>query len=325
MLSRYRKRISAFGVNPHEQYINMEKYQIHQFAEHSPNFKKVEIDDVPRNLLIVNTQQITAKTIYAMPDEDFDVGQIVFWNGSHWLITQRDLDNDIITRGYMQQCNRQITWQNPVSKKVFSLWATVEKPYYSNLSTTQKMEMSTREFRVQIPFTEESELIDIGKRFMMEIIGDEPKTYRVVSVDSMTQRYDRDGEIAGFIILNLEQDLYNPETDNKELEICDYVEPGAETTDVFSVAEISYYGSPVIRVGGSTKAFVGKFVNSDVIGIWKVSYDIGELTGITYSVEGNKLLLTAENDMRLAGKTIILEFSDESGKSKAEVEVEVTN
>lgn len=323
MFDRYRRRMTTCGETLREKNINFEKYQINQLAPNNPNYKQVTIEDVTRNLMIVNTQQITAKTIYAMPDEDFDVGQIVLWNGSHWLITQRDLDNDIITRGYMQQCNRQIIWQNPQTRKIFALWATVEKPYYSNLDASQKIEVSTREFRVQIPYTDESKLIDIDKRFMLEIIGGEPKTYRVTAVDSMTQRYDRDGEITGFIILNLEQCLYNPLTDNVELEVCDYLPP-VENNDIISeTVEITYRGKPVIRAGGSKKSFTGVINNVTEIGNWELKSD--NLTGIHHIIDGNKISISADNDMRLVGKLLSLTYKSSSSSAFATIEIEVVN
>lgn len=320
MFDRYKRHISAYGNTLREQYINMEQFQINQLAPHSPNYKSVKIGEVSRNLMIVNTQQITSKTIYAMPGEDFDVGQIVLWNGSHWLITQRDLDNDIITRGYMQQCNRQITWQNPESRKIFSLWATVEKPYYSNLDASQKIEVSTREFRVQIPYTDESKLIDIGKRFMLETIGDEPKTYRVVSVDSMTQRFDRDGEITGFIILNLEQDLYNPHTDNIELEVCDYI-PEDQFVEVFEQAEITYRGKPTVRAGGSKKTFTGSVVGSDEIGSWSITANRKQIAGINCAADGNKFSIIVDDDMHLVGTILTLTFKGQNSIATIEIEV----
>lgn len=320
-LERYRARLTAFGRSLREQEINKQKYQVDTLAPHSVAYKDVTVDEVARKLLITNTETITRKNIYAMPDEDFDVGAIVHWNGSHWLITQRDLDNDIITRGLMEQCNRQLTWQNPQTREIISIWATVEKPYYSNLAAHPRIEVSTREFKAQIPYTDESCLIDIGKRFMLEIIGGEPKTYRVVSVDSMTQRFDRDGEIKGFIILNLEQDLYNPQTDNIEKEVCDYLDENYIPLEEFVEAAITYNGQAVIRAGGSAKRFIGEIATRE-IGRWDVS---GQTDGISWEIDGNSIKLMADYDMKIVGNVICLKFSNVSGSATALIEVEVTD
>ena len=320
-LERYNRRLRAFGSSLRQQEINKEKYQIEMMAPHSPGYKEVAIDDVSRKLLITSTEVITKKNIYALPNEDFDVGNIVLWNGSHWLITQRDLDNDIMTRGLMEQCNRQLTWQNPQTREIISIWATVEKPYYSNLAAHPRIEVSTREFKAQIPYTAESCLIDVGKRFMLEIIGGEPKTYRVVSVDSMTQRFDRDGEIKGFIILNLEQDLYNPLTDSIEKEVCNYLDEDEVPVEEFAEAVIAYNGKPVIRAGGSAKQFIGEITTRE-IGRWEVS---GQTQGVNWEIEGNTIKLQAEYDMKIVGNVVQLKFANLSGSATALVEVEVTD
>lgn len=301
----------------------MEKWQIQQLAANSPGYKTVQIDDVDRNILVVRSGVITSKYIYALPNEDFDVGQVVYWNGSHWLITQRDLDNDIITRGFMEQCNREITWQNPKTRKIFSLWATVKKPYYSNLESSGRIEVSTREFKIQMPYTDESKLINIGKRFMLETIDGEPKTYRCTSIDSITDRYDRDGRITGFINMNVEQDLYNPDTDNMEVGICDYLIPDDYLKEVFDEGEISFRGEATVKAGGSRKRFTGKFNNSDDIGTWDV--DFGEIPEdeLTYEVDGNDIRISVADNMYLVGKTFILRFKDSDDNISAEIEIGV--
>lgn len=320
-LDKYRARLTAFGSSLREQEINKQKYQVETLAAHSVAYKSVTVDEIDRKLLITSTALITKKNIYALPGEDFDVGAIVYWNGSHWLITQRDLDNDIITRGLMEQCNRQITWQNPQTREIISTWATVEKPYYSNLAEHSKVEVSTREFKAQIPYTQETSLIDVGKRFMLEIIDNKPKTYRVVSVDSMTQRFDRDGEIKGFIILNLEQDFYNPDTDNVEKEVCDYLDENYTPVEIFNSAEIVYKGTPTVRAGGSAKQFIGQ-ISTKEIGKWTVD---GQLNGINYNIEGNTIKLSAAYDMKIVGNIVKLYFSNLSGDARAMIEVEVVS
>lgn len=101
---------------------------------------------------------------------------------------------------------------------------TAEKPYYSNLDETQILTISSREFKIQVAYDEETSLIDLDKRFMLEVIAGQPRTYKVTSVDAITERFHQSGEIRGFLVLNVQQDLYNPKTDNVDLMICDYID-----------------------------------------------------------------------------------------------------
>ena len=80
--------------------------------------------------------------------------------------------------------------------------------------------LSQREYKVEMPFDDETALIDLDKRFMLEIINGEPKTYVTTSVDQSTERYELHGKTQGFLVLNIRQDQYNSKTDNAEKMIC---------------------------------------------------------------------------------------------------------
>lgn len=313
-IDTYRRRVSAHGKTLREQNINFEKLQIQNLAPHSSAFKDTTIDDIEQNLMVVRSGEIESKYIYSMPNETFNVGSVVYWNQSHWLITQKDNDDDIITRGVMELCNREICWQDTDDKQIYKLWATIKKPYYNNLKDSSKITVSNREFKIQMPYTEESSKINIGKRFMLEKINNEPKTYQVTSVDSITDRYDRNGEITGFININMQQDLYNPQVDNAELMICDYIQPDTEkVVEAVGEATIEYKGKPIVKVGGSTKWFTG-LGN----GQWSIDCDFEPI--IQY--QDNRIGIKIPEDYQLVGKIINLVYQiDENNKAMLEVEV----
>lgn len=104
----------------------------------------------------------------------------------------------------------------------------------------------------------------LDKRFMLEIINGEPKTYVTTSVDQSTERYELHGKTQGFLVLNIRQDQYNSKTDNAEKMICDYFEPNkSDKPDADSqvTATIKYAGKPEVRVGGSWKKFTPVFTS----------------------------------------------------------------
>lgn len=130
------------------------------------------------------------------------------------------------------------------------------------------MSYSTREFRIQTPFDEYSARLNIGKRLMLEIVNGEPKTYRITSIDQMTGRIDYDNDQIGFLSFNVEQDLYNAETDNVEKMICNYVpEDASDNVEITypddntvddRVLSIEFTGEPSIPTGGFGKLFTAK-------------------------------------------------------------------
>ena len=88
-----------------------------------------------------------------------------------------------------------------------------------------EISVSNREYKIQIPYDSETQLLDLDRRFLLEKIDGQPKAYICTSVDVNTDRYE-DG-MNGFITLNLTENHYNAEKDNAELMIADYLPPVA--------------------------------------------------------------------------------------------------
>lgn len=332
-IADYRKRLERLGKDKRERTIFHAQHMTQQFGPGSPAFKAVEIDGVRRNLIVVSTQTITTKTIEAMPGEDFSIGSIVLWNKSHWLITQRDAESDITVRGTIEQCNRTIKWQNPETGEIHERWCVVDNPYSNSLDTSATLTESQRQFKIKMPYDTESALIDLDKRFMLETIGGMPRTYRTVAIDSVTERYDYDGDIKGFLSINVKQDDYNPKTDNKELGICNYVSEIEEETpgaDSNVEVDISYKGDPEVKAGGPFKEFVARFrdaeTGKEILGKtarWDVSVAPEMEMYISAREDGNSLTILAQNVPDVIGAMLEITAGDTDGDASSSLLVEI--
>ncbi len=310
----YEDRLTLYGNTQKERTVNRERKRLVKKAPASLSHKEVLIGDIdgkedgiPFPMLITSTQQRYAKTINLLPGDDFNVGSIVYWNKSRWLITQKDVEDEINKKGGMELCNKLISWQNPETLEIHQRWVTTDKPYFNNLEDLRSLEVSQREFKIQVSDDDETSLLDIGKRFMLEVIGDKPKTYRVTSVDSMTERYSIGDTIKGFRILNIEQDQFNPTTDNIELMLCDYVPTKSIPPPPDDIhIEFQYVGDPEIKQGISRgKEFVAVVYASDGTPVF------GAISDLTVSmiptlepyvkatIDGNKVNLIANNKAEL--------------------------
>lgn len=337
--SEYREMLRADGPTQRDRIINKAIHDANHLAPISPSYKDVTIDDVPRKLNIISSTVMNQKIIHTLPGEDFTIGSIVYWSNSHWLITERDAEDDITVRGRIQICQKQIKWQDDSTSEIRSLWATVEKPYYSNLEENKLMSYSTREFRIQMPFDEYSANLNIGKRLMLEIINGVPKTYRITSVDQMTGRIDYNGEQVGFLSFNVEQDLYNPETDNAEKMICDYVpiddtdtntpdvvEPPKDDSEPEYQLSIDFTGAPTIQTGGLGKLFTAK-IDGEVCEAadWTLTGnhvpDEIHFKNSADSVSNSKCKVVCADNPKLIGTVLTLKV--QSGKLTTDVELEV--
>ena len=337
--SQYREMLNLNGPTQRDRIINKSVHDQNKLAPVSPSYKDVTIDDVPRKLNIISSTVMNQKVIHTLPGEDFAIGSIVYWSKSHWLITERDAEDEITVRGRIQICQKQITWQDDNTYEIRSLWATVEKPYYSNLEENKTLSYSTREFRIQMPFDEYSANLNIDKRLMLEIVNGVPKTYRITSIDQMTSRIDYNGEQVGFLSFNVEQDLYNPDTDNAEKMICDYVPiddteedppeivypPVEDDTSEYELS-IDFTGAPTIQTGGFGKLFTAK-IDGEICeeAVWTLTGDYVSdeihFKNAADSVSSAKCKVVCADNPKLIGTIITL--SVQSGKLTANVELEV--
>lgn len=237
------------------------------------------VNGMPQRLIVsCNKNVVTEKLFWTYPGENVYLGDVVDCFNCKWLITEIDPNDDICVKGKMEQCNREISWQNPHTLEIISRWVTMSRPYYSNLEENQQTTISKRMYKIQIPYDNETALFDNGKRFMLEIIDGNPKTYRITSVDISTKRYQMHGTIQGFIVLQVEQDQYNELTDNSELMICDYIDPNTNSNPDTSIeCKIQYIGDPELKIGGQPKKFSalftdnhGNIINNDPV--WEANY-----------------------------------------------------
>lgn len=287
------------------------------------------VDGKPQELIVARNKNIpNEKKIYAAPGEEFSLGALVDCFDCKWLVTEVDPNHEQYFSGKMEQCNREMTWQDDESLKIVSQWITMDKPYFSNLDENAHSTISTRMFKVYLPYDEYSSKLYVDKRIMLEIINGKPITYRITSVDVSTQRFVYKDGIEGFICLYIEQDQYNPKTDNKELMICDYIDPDAAKSfdgDRAILPQIKFTGAPEIKIGGSAKRFSAVFMDAaglelPIVPKWEVKW-LSEFNDFVESSEANGVLsVKIKANELMEGAVIKVILSDESGRHSAGLE-----
>ena len=194
--------------------------------------------------------------------------------------------------------------------------------------------LSQREYKVQMPFDDETALIDLDKRFMLEIINGEPKTYVTTSVDQSTERYELHGKTQGFLVLNIRQDQYNSKTDNAEKMICNYFEPNkSDEPDADSqvTATIKYAGNPEVRVGGSWKKFTPVFTSitgEEVAEVAKWSFIcLDEFKSFveTQTADDCTFKIRILNNSIMDGATVRISLANADGTANASIECKVVS
>ena len=320
----YESRLLKPGKQQRDRILGREIDAIRRKYMASPSLKVIVVENRNRkqSVLIHSTDIPSEKTFNTLPGETMSIGDIIEWNGMHWLVTQIDFDDEITRSGRIVQCNRKIRWQNKNTGAIVERWCLATKPYSSNIAEGLAIATSNREFKIQVTYDDETMMIDLDRRFLLEKINGTPKAYQVTSVDTITNRYEEsDG---GFLVWNMKQCEYNSVTDNADMMIADYCglcvmpdddEDTGETEDLLR-CEID--GSDIVRCGRSRTYtpvfFDGDGVRDDAImPAWSLSGDIDMLET---SVDGRILTVTVVDDDRADGNVFTIDLCDTGGKYK---------
>lgn len=288
------------------------------------------VNGAPQKLIVSqNKNVVTEKLFWTYPGEYVYLGDVVDCFNCKWLITEIDPNDEICVKGKMEQCNREISWQNPHTLEIISRWVTMSRPYYSNLEENEQTTISKRMYKIQIPYDSETSLFDNGKRFMLEVIDGNPKTYRITSVDISTKRYQMHGTIQGFIVLQVEQDQYNELTDNPDLMICDYIPPNEEEKPTNIQCKIEYIGDPELKIGGQPKKFTAIFTNEqgenvDLTPVWNINILEEFKEYLKINQDGNNLFINVlSSGTLLEGAYLNIELKDETEQYSDELRCKV--
>lgn len=312
----YEKTLSYLDGNFRDRIIEREKSALLKQFVMSPATKNAIVDGQQKMMIVKSTQALNEKTFVLSPGDDIKIGDIVVWENLHWLVVELDFDNTIALKGRITQCNRQIRWQNVDTGEIIERWCLLTKPYTSNVTNGTQLSVSNREYKVQIPYDNETKLVDLDKRFMLEVIDGRPRTYSCTSVDQQTNVY-QDLE-NGFIVWNLSQDAAGQPDDNVELMICNYVSPTVYPTP----SSIAISGPDLLRA---------------TVGQWPYTIDLAEgVTDVVWDIaaqetvqqylhvvqeSASKILISADHEAIGASFEIVVSNIDgeEMGRKLVEV------
>ena len=307
----YLNMLAARGRTKRERDVNAGKNRTKLKAMDSISTKNgVVLNGNPCSASVISTTVITQKTLITFDKEDeFNVGDKVIWNGAHWIVIKKDMEDEVYQKGVMEVCNQLLVWQNPNDGCICQEWCIIDKPYYSNLWEVNDITVSNREFYCRLPMNEDTCTLDVGKRLMPEIINGKPKTYRITTIDAMTERYIVNDEVHGIVQVNFSEDQYNPTTDRADLMICNYVDWSNRVADEEKREMVIRFSGPaVLKIGSINKTFTAVDADgNEIAGVdWTIRCEEAVKSKLKTETTGAKCRLRIENDRKLIGQKIIL-------------------
>lgn len=286
-------------------------------------------------------QPIVAKTtnspnrynIIAMPGDPLAVGDILEFYGEHWIVVDIRSVDVVSLIGVAMQCNHLFRWQN-WSPEIVERWGVLDSGVYSTtLSEEEKITLTHKQYKIYLPFDEDTAKLYLDKRIITEVAYDKngeriPVVYKITGRDSISESYGKGGHL---LVLNAESSSdYNKLKDNLDLMIAEYIAPEEEPTPPVPpeppdppvpptpLLPCSISGRETLKAGLGARKYTVAFYEEDsetedtsVAAVWSVVLPSGYENCIHYITDGNILFLSADEDA--IGEMVILQASDADG------------
>lgn len=244
----YCSRIEAKGGAKREAVLRREARNFAKKMPGSLAYQSMEIDGAMRNVSVIDSDNLNIKTLCSMPGEDLRHGAAASWMDNHWLITERDANNELYTKATMQQCNYLLKW---ISKDgdVVERWSIVEDgtKYLTGEYGDNEFIMNRGDSRLMLIVPQDKETLRLNRenRFLVDD-EDSPNVlaYRLTKPFKLGGSYTGNG-VLSFVL----SECNTEDTDNLELHIANYYDYFPKPVEL--VAEPPIIEPPPERHGDS--------------------------------------------------------------------------
>ncbi len=130
----YTARLEVQGQSLREASLQRERSLINRKIKDSGSYHQVKLDGKETKVAIINSDNLDEKTIIGLNGEIIDCGSDCEWMGNHWIVTATDANNEVYSKGYMQQCNYLLKWIDPDDKQIHQQWCIVSDGTKSDMA-----------------------------------------------------------------------------------------------------------------------------------------------------------------------------------------------
>lgn len=268
----------------------------HKLSDYS-NETELKIRFYSRKYSAANGLMVQFQSLHDYP---IDFGDIIYDsnNDEYWICTESFDINGIHWQGKFTFCNWILKWQNKKTGEIYEYpcYDANTTQYNSGETPSRVMTVGTSQHRLVLPYDENTVVIATPQRFYLDRNIENPIPYIVTQND--TTSYAFGFKKKGLVALTVQQHVIDEENDRPDLGICDYIDfpvvpdedEHEETESVFvplsdtdneSVYDsrefllhtevvgekraklVILYNTNVIKSGGDSQVFCGKFYNKD--------------------------------------------------------------
>lgn len=279
-LQLMKERIKHGGCTAREEMIidgqNLLKEELEHDSSYSPTMyfwnPVLECDDRPAKLRIHSRKYSSLNGNYQQflttHDNPVKIGEYIhdIKDDTYWLIYNSFNVNDIHYEGKMIQCNYLLKWQL-LNGDIVKRWANIvtASKYDDGENGNRTIVLSSNNYTILIGYCEEGFELE-GKRVFIDMkLVNPTKVFKITRSDDILYNAGNMGSLLSFIGDKVE---FNPNKDNQELRICDYMDPSSslsptppvsnETTDLSAIIS----GNTNLR-NGYKRTYIVEFTNKD--------------------------------------------------------------
>lgn len=154
------------------------------------------------------------KRIKSLPDDRFDLGDIVNWNGINYIVYKMDADRRIQSKGRMYECNIVLRWKNKNGEIIERVGKSEDATKYGEgTEGTFRLRIGKFQLKVLVRLDADTVLINRDDRFIVdsEIYKDDliengimPNVYKVSRRNVTTGTFPD----VGYVELTLVEDQF---------------------------------------------------------------------------------------------------------------------
>lgn len=236
----YQSRLKACGSTRRGSILAREYRFLNSKLPDSLSYHSVTIDGRQQNLAVINSDNLDTKTLCSLPGEDIRHGGIVDWMNSKWIITMRDANNEIYTKGTMRQCNYLLKWISD-DGDIIERWCIVEDgtKYLTGEYGDNNFILMRGDSRISLTLPKDEYTIRLNRdnRFLIDDY-DSPNVlaYRLSKPFKLGGSYNGDGVL--YFVL---QECNTEDSDNLELHIANYYDhfPLEKTSNISDTTDVN--------------------------------------------------------------------------------------
>lgn len=276
-----------------------------------------------------NANGVTIK-FQTLIDTPISVGDIVYDSiKDEYLICTESFDIDSIHwQGKFTLCNWILKWQNKNGDILeYPCHDINSTQYNSGEQANKQFTIGSSQHMITLPCDENTVILSSPQRFFLDKNTVNPTSFIVTQNDTTSYNYGK----KGLVKVTLYECATNNESDRIDLGICDYIDKEIIKTnnanDVFVSKSVISYDTFVIKSGGDSQVFTGKFFDNngnevaDIVPKWNIICDFKNSLEIEES--GNQISIGIDNDDYIDEEfKLILSDNDDNYSSTLIVQIE---